>query len=122
MSVEWVLYFIDVIVKFGSIFIFGMVFSVIAVICLLMKLSDDSLGYISEENKLLKAKNFKNRIKICAMIFFGSLFFESLIPSQKTMYAMAFAKYSKQSDIPEKVLKVIELKLDDIIKEKLNAN
>lgn len=115
MSIEWVLYLIDAIGKAGFIFIFGMVFSVIAVIVLLMKLSDDSIGYCSEENKLLRMENFKRRLKICIMVFFTSLFFNALFPSPQTMYTIILAHYSKQSEIPQKVLKAIEIKLDEII-------
>jgi hypothetical protein len=51
-------------------------------------------------------------------VFFGVLFliFGFSIPPERTMYAMCLARFSKQSDIPEKVLKALEVKLDEIIK------
>lgn len=40
------------------------------------------------------------------------------IPSKNTMYMMLATHYAGQSELPEKVLKAIEVKLDEIIGEK----
>lgn len=40
------------------------------------------------------------------------------IPSSKTMYMMMATNYAGESQLPEKVLKAIEVKLDEIIGEK----
>lgn len=51
--------------------------------------------------------------------FFIGLFFVTLIitPSQRTMYLMLGSSFLSQSNLPAKVTQVLELKLDDVIKE-----
>lgn len=115
MSIEWLLYLIDV---SGSLKqSFG-----VTLVCLIMVLTISTIIYL--HNDLTnKGYNDYEDIKIRCQYFYKilipilliSIAICIFIPSQKTMYAIALSHYSKQSEIPEKVLKAIEVKLDEVI-------
>lgn len=106
MSIEWILYWIEI---FSKAHLFFAAISIIAFVV---------ASLLNESCKDLEAKDQT----IASIFLFSSFLFllvfvlsATLIPSKQTMYTMAFVRYSKQSDIPEKVLKAIEVKLDEII-------
>lgn len=113
MSPELVLYLIDV--AMGVSFLF-LILAISALVVALIWLNwwDDVYG--SERD----SKEAKEALWIPKKYFClgGALIiFCILIPSQKTLYAMASVHYLKDSTIPEKVLKAIDLNLDDYIKK-----
>ncbi len=112
MSLEYILYFIDVLTGLG--FTLGFLFfcSISYLGALLLILFSNG-GFFSENVDLtLYKKNIKTAF--LAMSIIG--IFSILIPQKQTMYAITLTRYSKQSDIPQMVIKVIEKKLDEIIK------
>ena len=61
--------------------------------------------------------------KISAYILAFLLILNIFLPGQKTLYLMAAAKFSEKiidGPIPQKAIKILELKLDEIIKDKQN--
>lgn len=113
MSIESLLYFIDVSSNLNDAVLVGSVsLAIISLISFMVSCMAKSDGDDKVSNDAWRV------FKLSLKSFFVLCFFCIVIPSQKTMYAIAFAHYSKQSDIPAKVLQVIEIKLDDIIKQK----
>lgn len=111
MSIEWLLYLIDLVSHLCCFMVTILAIAIIGTFVSFVAWQID-FNYSSEESIELRDK----RIKTCATVFFIASIVCVSIPSEKTMYAIALAHYSKQSDIPSKVLKAIEVKLDDIIK------
>lgn len=111
MSIEWLLYLIDVLESLNGCVV---TFSVISNIVLMIFLAAFAIFYV-ENNLENKIKRFKDFSKVLVPIVIISTTLSVLIPSKKTMYAIALAHYSKQSDIPAKVFKAIEVKLDEVI-------
>lgn len=116
MSIEWVLYLIDVL---NSINIISNLFVALSFVATLALSSICFLGRI--DNFLVITCDGYNSclsiLKIFIPIFILSLLIVTIIPSKKTMYAMAVARYSKNSEIPRKALMAIESKLDEIIEK-----
>jgi hypothetical protein len=110
MSIEWVLYLIDVVGKVPGLFIAAAAtLAMVSIICLIVHHDKDS------EVLYRPPLYIKVSFSLGAIFFFiGAISFVA-IPSEKTMYAIAFAHYSKQSEIPAKVLKAIDVKLDEVI-------
>jgi hypothetical protein len=106
MSIEWVLYFIDVLEKVPlTLSIVSITFFFIVVI---------HIGAMIKSG--VRPRNIEwLSLAFSVALIFSSIFSYIFIPSEKTMYAIAFAHYSKQSEIPAKVLKAIEVKLDEVI-------
>lgn len=116
MSIEWVLYWIDALNSINIISNLFVALSFVAIlaissICFLGKI--DSFLVITYDGY----KSCLSILKIVIPIFILSLLIVTIIPSKKTMYAMAVARYSKDSEIPRKALMAIESKLDEIIEK-----
>jgi hypothetical protein len=122
MSIEALLYLINVIGKFGDIF------SVLTVISLIVSILV-TVFFVINEGSNSRAESGWQRddyinfrfislrvLKIFVPVLVLSSVFSVIIPNEKTMYAIAFSHYAKQSEIPEKVLKAIEFKLDEVVK------
>lgn len=110
MSIEWLLYLIDFSEKISPFFITsGFVLAVVSLLYLMVH-HESNIEYPYKFPFIINISYFI--AGLC--IIFGSISF-IFIPSPKTMYAIALAHYSKQSDIPAKVLKAIEVKLDEVI-------
>ena len=75
-------------------------------------LEDDIFSDIEENLEIIK--KYKLGIKI--LVF--NLLLVIFIPSSKTVYMMMGSHYLNQKDIPQKVLKVLNNKLDEMIEEK----
>lgn len=118
MKIEWLLYFIDVLSSLGEIF--GCIsailcaFFIFSLICLFVIKANQIEGW---EEDIQNISLCKKCCRLFLLFLIPSLIFAIFIPSKKTIYTMALAHYSKDSIIPQKVLQVIEVKLDDIIKD-----
>lgn len=108
MSIIMVFYLISVlhnldcflgIILFISVMIMIITFGHIAVIY-------EQEGFVPSKIKFLK---------IIIATTFGVGFFSCFIPSQLTMYSMVGVKYLSDSQIPEKVTKLVNIKLDEFI-------
>ena len=116
MSIEWVLYWIDVLgngktffsIVFVSLFI---VFSVISAAA--FQVENDEKMKTGKGSWIFTIFSFL----LCLIFMIASTFAIVFIPSTKTMYAMVVARYSKDSEIPRKALIAIESKLDEIIEK-----
>ena len=110
MSIEMVLYLIDVIGNFGNLFF----------ICGLLTFASTILFFAFTMSEAPDGRDKPTFQKLSKYSFFISIvfaFFCLLAPSQKTMYMMLATNTAKKSEIPEKVLKAIEMKLDEYIDE-----
>lgn len=65
-----------------------------------------------EDFKVKLAKKLAKKLVIAFLCLVIAIFF---IPSERTVYLMASSHYMTQTGIPEKVLKVLNEKLDKII-------
>lgn len=108
MSIEWFLYLSDILPCLGIILGVGALISFIIIAIGFMGTCDDeesTIGYI-------------NFIKKYIWIPFLAILISILLPSQKTMYLIMGANALKKSDIPSKVERVIDKKLDEFLVEK----
>lgn len=121
MTIETVLYSINIINNFD--FIFG-VFFTIGVIATIACFAMGGFGRIDadvewEQSFLYKFTSFikSHMYKIIIFIFIGCL-----IPSEKTMYLMLGANYLKSSELPSKVELAISKKIDEYLLETKKEN
>jgi hypothetical protein len=118
MSIELVLYLIDMLHtfnKFSGIFL-GLSLASIIGVCFLLIINE--VENTAEWQQEIHANSKKINIfllKVLCPVLVLCLTMCIFIPKKETMYAIAFAHYSKQSEIPAKVLKAIEVKLDEVI-------
>jgi len=69
-----------------------------------------------EEQTFLSMKDFLNRyIKAYFVVLVSVVFIICLIPSSLTMYSLVGVNYLSDSKIPEKVVKLVNLKIDEYI-------
>lgn len=101
MNAELTLYAISVIGNIGEL---------IALILLLFPIACIILIMVNE-------KEFKKYLKLILPFLAILLCIGIIIPDRKTMYMIASTHYLKKSDIPSKVLEILNHKLDEIIKE-----
>jgi len=108
MSIEWVLYWIDILNNLSTAFGFIIAISSLAIIL-------SAVGCAMAENfeYFLKIKKYIWMPLLALLIF-------AFIPSQKTMYMMVGTKYLKQSKLPEKIELVLQKKLDELLVDKKN--
>lgn len=103
MTATMALYWIDVI--YGIDFMLG----IIEITCFIFSI----LAFLDA----LGCNNWRTfKISFVSMLCFGVLSLP--FPSKNTMYMMLATHYAGESQLPEKVLKAIEVKLDEIIGEK----
>jgi hypothetical protein len=106
MSIEWVLYLIDVTSKIPPVTMcVAFCFFTLSIIIHACNEAD------GEKDGILTHLFFMSSIFLFILGIVSCVF----VPSKQTMYAIAFTHYSKQSEIPAKVLKAIEVKLDEVI-------
>lgn len=64
-------------------------------------------------------ENFKIKrnkmVKVAVPLLVVSISLGALIPSQTTMYAIGFSHYAKQTQIPQKLMDLLNQKLDDAL-------
>lgn len=89
---------------------------VVLIICTIVIICQINVGV---ENTIEKtAHNFTLKItKNCLYVFSISFFFGIFIPSERTIYLMMGANYLQKSNIPNKVEKIIDKKLDFYLQE-----
>lgn len=113
MSIEWILYLIDVLVAIDNIsaviFIISLIgFILTGIACITMKAEE------SEEYAIKFMKSLFNKALVFLLLSSSFLIF---IPSKQTMYTILGANYLKKSDLPAKVEAVLNKKLDEYLLE-----
>jgi hypothetical protein len=111
MSIEMMFYLASVIVNIGMFFTIALFISIVLFIILFIGFI---VGEYGGQGGVIK---LKQHFFYPVLIFVVSGTFSALFPSEKTMYMIMATHISKKSEIPEKVLKAIELKLDEYIDE-----
>jgi hypothetical protein len=102
MTATMALYWIDVL-------------QAISIVCLIAWLLTFFLSIMMSSDGSAEGKGCWIFFLVVSLIFGATGVF---IPSKNTMYMMLATHYAGQSQLPEKVLKAIEVKLDEIIGEK----
>lgn len=115
MLVFW-LYLIDLISNLETVLGIITAFSGIGLIILFIGYCIFSTYPDENEKKILN--NISHAKKPLFIIFLISIFIAALFPSKTTMYTMAGSHYLNKTDIPDKVIKILNNKLDDIIDSK----
>lgn len=116
MKIETLLYIINVIVNIDVFLAITFITFVSYIICSIC-FSYSKTDHFDETEKLIFNDKIKINIKLLFMAFI-ILFINCFIPSEKTMYLMLSTKYIKNTDIPSKVLTIINNKLDKYIEDK----
>ena len=107
MNAELTLYTISILGNISNaIAVIGVLSLLLLIFSLIMRCNED-----------FDDINIKKYLKLSLILLAISVFVGILIPDQKTMYMMASTHYLKKSDIPSKVLEILNHKLDEIIKE-----
>lgn len=112
MSIELVLYLIDIFQSINGFAIVGLIFYLFVTIIII---GMHHFAYYDYEKE--KATYFLNILKNKLWIVFLSIFLCIFIPSQKTMYLMLGANFLKNSSLPSKVEMAIEKKIDEYLVE-----
>jgi|SRR6185503_9549953 len=109
--VSW-LYLTDILHSFDC-FLGIVIFTTIVLFCIsIVTFINLDNSKEDEQVEQIILKSYK-KWWVFALIVILDLF----IPSQKTMYLMLGSSFLSQSNLPSKVSQVLELKLDDIIKD-----
>jgi hypothetical protein len=117
MSIEWLLYLIDISknISNGATFIFITLFTnfiiVIIILAIIKAVNEDEEYSGSMLHKFLKYITHN----VWKVIFLGSIL--CFLPSEKTMYMMLGAHYLKTNTLPSKVELAIEKKIDSYLNE-----
>lgn len=115
MSITTLIYLMGLLSSINyALFVFAIIFLVMTIVCGILYLSAQDFGEIEEQ------ENLSRKIKKWSIHFVFIVVLMATIPSKKTMWLMLGSSALEKSDIPEKVLIIINKKLDDIIKEKVN--
>lgn len=114
MSIELFLYLADILCNIDCysgliVCICAIAFIVIAILNFIIWDMEDYEAY--EEFKPRRNKF----IKCFSVIFIISSAISIFVPGKKTIYAIGFTHYAKQTDIPRKLLDLINQKLDDAL-------
>lgn len=109
MSIELLLYFIDLLKGVGNLL------EVMALILLIPSIACAMIAYYGYEEDEEKAYAYSKRcFKWSIVIGILSLF----IPSQSTMYMMVGTRYLKDSNLPAKVEELFNKKIDELLQDK----
>lgn len=113
MSDELIIYLLGILpnIKCGLDFIAGVSFILFFIVGMLF-----FADYPGENNII------KKWVKIIIIIFSLSSILDILIPSNAILYALVGTHILKQTEIPQKVVTVLNKKLDDLIKNDVNSN
>lgn len=110
MSIEMVLYLIGVLHNLGTFLGITLCMSIVAIII-------SGSVWFAVCDSVETVKRLKGKLLLPVWIFILTGLISLAIPSQKTMYMMLTCNVANKSEIPEKVMKAIELKLDEYIDE-----
>ena len=115
MSPALIIYLIELMGNVGLII--GIIFGVFAValILLIITVLENDIE-LSADNK--KSLEFNKMASVATRGLIVSLVLYTIIPSKNSMYLMASANYLNKSDMPHKVLEVLNSKLDQMISTK----
>jgi hypothetical protein len=112
MSAATVIYLISLLSNLDLAFSIVFWFLVLGVIAISISYLavDERTSEIEKEVRDLRLRQAKK----VALIALAVLSLNVLVPSEKTMYLMVGAHFFEQSELPPKVLEIINLKLDSI--------
>jgi hypothetical protein len=110
MSLELCLYLIDVVGNVGCI-LFGIIFLGTISLGVSFFVYEAEYGYHGSDDKFLVG--LRKAMKIIFAVLCFAIPIKTLIPSMTTMYMISGAHYMNKTDIPEKVYKLLESKLDE---------
>jgi hypothetical protein len=114
MTLSSVLYLTDVISSIDNVLgTIQFIYMLSIVVCLFIYIMS---SFIENEPSEM-AKKILTLLYKKLWLFLIILSVQVLIPTKQTMYLMLGANYLQQSNLPGKVSEVLELKLDDIIKQ-----
>ncbi len=119
MSIEWILYIIGVIEginTFLTVSIFCCMFLLAFALIIVFISGGDILSKECEE----LGNPFKKWVKRIGIYFFISFFFGIIFPSEKIIYMIIGAHITKESHIPQKLITLINNKLDKYIEESID--
>lgn len=70
-----------------------------------------------EDNKDIKFKRYKKYLKKGLIYFITLVFINIILPNQKGVYVLLGTHYLKTNALPEKIMNIINNKLDSILEE-----
>lgn len=113
MSPALIIYLIELIDNFGTLLAIIFILTMVAIVVLGMS------WYMAWDNDDEDMRhNLKKWIKIVGTLLAAVSLLGLVIPSKNSMYLMASAHYLNNSDMPHKVLEVLNSKLDEMISTK----
>jgi hypothetical protein len=120
MNLEIILYLINLASNIQIVLIVSSIFGLSLFglyICTYISLYTDSIISIKEleDDHSIFNKKIRNRFSIILVCIIS---IATLMPSERIMYLMASSHYMKQTDIPQKVLKILNNKLDEMLEDK----
>lgn len=112
MSIEWFLYLISVL---GNVSFLAHVLILICILCIIV--GSFLSAMIWDTCQTEHFENFKIKrnkmVRVIIPLLFVSIALGTLIPSKTTMYAIGFSHYAKQTQIPQKLMDLLNQKIDD---------
>jgi hypothetical protein len=114
MSLELFLYLVSVLYNVSGLCAILFVIGIISMViygCIYIFNFDEFYG----EDEIKFKNNTVKVIKTISVAMAIMVPFSVLIPSKKTMYAIGFSHYAKQTQIPQKLLDLLNQKLDDAL-------
>lgn len=109
MSPAFILYLIDLIGNFNVVIVLLLILTIIILLFFVV-------GFLAEYERDDNAKVHPFFSKLIKLFFVLSAI-SIILPSEKTMYMMVGASYLNNSEVPAKVERIINDKLDEIIKK-----
>ncbi len=123
MNISLVFYLISVL---GSVSVFlsalTIAMSLIAIVltfAFVLKYSDSDISERYLKSFLGYKEFFSKHLKSYVVTFVSIVFVNCLIPSTLTMYSLVGVNYLSDSKIPEKVVKLVNMKLDEYIEKQI---
>lgn len=119
MKITLILYLTDVLVKLHDVLVFFVGASLLITLVVGFVTAISSTDHDSDEENSLhqSVKKILKRIERKWYLILITILLTILIPTKSTVYAMLGANYLSNSDLPVKVHQLVELKLDDVIKQ-----
>ncbi len=114
MSIALLIYFAGMFGSIGTVCIFIIIFSCIAMIIFGIMLIVTGYCNNKEDLEYMTAKGNFN--KSLAVLIIASAIV-CIVPSEKTVYMMLGANIAGKTEIPQKLVDVIDLKLTEILNE-----
>jgi hypothetical protein len=118
MSIEWLIYFADVSLKMTGFFAILAAISVVISVPVFFAFIFHSENKNADHPSIPKTYPLRKYVKFPVLGFILAIIFlctACLIPSKQTIYLIAGAHMAKQSNIPAKVMMIVNEKLDELL-------